>query len=343
MKAVVFPGGRRVEIIDVPKPVPGPQQVLIEMKASGLCGSTSDLRPYRAAVEETTQEQRHTIRGHEPAGVVVELGEGVRNVVVGERVMVHHYLGCGSCEPCLSGWPQLCDHGFKGYGLNTTGSHADYMVCVDTACVRMPNELTFEEGACCSCGAGTAFQALKRLAPSGMDTIAIFGQGFVGISATMLAKAMGARVIALDVVDDRLRDACRAGADFVVNSATDDAVAAIKRLTEGKGADAALDCSGAEAAQSSMIAAARTWGRVCFVGTGANPKLDIFQITRKHLTMYGSWTFGTGQLAELARFVVDHRLPLTGTISHRFSLSQAEEAYRLLDSGKAGKIVFVWE
>jgi D-arabinose 1-dehydrogenase-like Zn-dependent alcohol dehydrogenase len=97
-----------------------------------------------------------------------------------------------------------------GWALN--GGHEDYMVCSDTTCVPMPNDLTFEEGACCTCGTGTAFQALKRLAVSGMDTVAIFGQGPVGLSATILAKAMGARVIAIDTIGRRLESSKEFGA-----------------------------------------------------------------------------------------------------------------------------------
>ncbi|MCL5027273.1 MAG: zinc-binding dehydrogenase [Chloroflexi bacterium] len=343
MKGLVFLGDRKVQVVDLSRPAPGPQEVVIEMKASGLCGSGSDLRPYRTPGGQLTEQQRSFARGHEPCGVVVELGPQARNVKVGDRVMVHHYRGCGACKHCLAGWPQLCLHGFQGYGLNLPGGHADYMVCVDTACVPMPDALTYEEGACCSCGAGTAYQALKRLAPSGMDTITIFGQGFVGVSAAMLARAMGARVIAVDVVPERLEMARQLGADEIIDASAVDPVAAIKELTRGEGADAGLDCSGAEAAQNNMIASTRTWGRVGFVGVGTNPRLDILQITRKHLTMHGSWTFGTRELAELASFVVDRRVPLGDTITHRFPLSQAEEAYRLLDAGKTGKIVLVWD
>lgn len=339
MQAVVFPGSRRVELVERPVPEPGPGEALIEMKASGLCGSSSDLKPYRMPAEQLTEQQRSLIRGHEPCGVVARLGPNTRNLAVGERVIIHHYKGCGRCQYCLSGWPQMCINGFGGYGLDLPGGHAGFMLCVDTACVPLPDALSFEEGACISCGAGTAYQALKRLALSGFETLAIFGQGFVGLVATMLASAAGIRVIAVDLESDRLDAAAQYGAWATINSSRQDAARAIAEITGGLGADAGLDCSGAETAQAAMVASTRRWGRVCFVGTGANPRLNILDITRKQLVMHGSWTFGTHELAELAALVASRSLPLHRLITHRFPLSEAADAYRLLDVGVTGKIV----
>jgi 2-desacetyl-2-hydroxyethyl bacteriochlorophyllide A dehydrogenase len=341
MKAVVFLGERQVKVIDVDVPEPGKGEVLVQIKASGLCGSSSDLKPYRMPENQLTEQQRSLVRGHEPCGVVARLGPGTNNVEVGSRVMVHHYRGCGKCLPCLSGWPQMCHIGFGGYGLNLPGGHAEYMVCVQTACVPMLDELSFEEAACISCGASTAYQALKRLRLSGFNTLAVFGQGFVGLAATMLANAAGVRVIAVDLDDERLMAASRFGAWATVNSSSHDPVEAIRTLTGGLGVDAGLDCSGADVAQTAMMASVKSWGQVCFVGVGTNPKLDILQVTRKQVTMYGSWTFGTRELAELGDLVVSRRLPLGDLITHRFPLDDAAQAYRLLDKGVTGKIVLV--
>src|SRR5579883_1614157 len=117
----------------------------------------------------------------------------------GARVMVHHYQGCALCNHCRSGWSQLCQEvPVKVYGNNANGGHAPYLVVPANTLVPLPDELSFTTGAAISCGTGTAWGALRRMNLSGQDTIAIFGQGPVGLSATQLAKAMGARVIALD-------------------------------------------------------------------------------------------------------------------------------------------------
>ena len=196
MLGVVFKGDRRIALERFPDPTPGSHQVVVEIKASGICGS--DLHAYRKA----TANSDKIIAGHEPSGVVAALGPGVAGSVsrVGARVMVHHYHGCTTCEHCRSGWAQLCTTGeTEIYGINRNGAHAPYMLVPADTLVPLDDRLSFAAGAAISCGTGTAWGALKRMKLSGRDTIAIFGQGPVGLSATQLAAAQGARVIALDV------------------------------------------------------------------------------------------------------------------------------------------------
>ena len=147
------------------------------------------------------------IAGHEPCGVVVAVGPGVTDAEakVGDRMMVHHYQGCTQCSHCRSGWQQLCQEvPVKVYGSNAHGGHAKYLKVPANTMVPLPEELSFTAGAAISCGSGTAYGALRRMNVSGRDTIAIFGQGPVGLAGTQFAKAMGARVIALDINPQRL-------------------------------------------------------------------------------------------------------------------------------------------
>src|SRR5207245_2236088 len=148
---------------------------------------------------------------HEPCGVVAARGAGVSeaDAPTGQRVMVHHYKGCGRCKHCKVGWAQLCRQGIVVYGMTGHGGHAAYMTVPAYTLVPLPDSLSFEEGAAISCGTGTAYGALKRLDVSGRDTLAVFGQGPVGLSATLLGRAMGARVIAIDVAPERLARALR--------------------------------------------------------------------------------------------------------------------------------------
>jgi D-arabinose 1-dehydrogenase-like Zn-dependent alcohol dehydrogenase len=218
MRAVVFTGDRQLELMTFPDPTPGPDEVVIEMKASGMCGS--DLHHYRRpkAGGETgglAAPSAPTIAGHEPCGIVAAVGTAVSPSLaqVGQRVMVHHYEGCRVCGHCRSGWSQLCQEvPVKVYGNNAHGGHAAYMKVPAFTVVPLPDELSFTTGAAISCGTGTAYGALRRIRLSGNDTIAIFGQGPVGLSATQLAAAMGARVIALDVSPERLARAKEFGA-----------------------------------------------------------------------------------------------------------------------------------
>lgn len=336
MRGVVFLGDRRLEIRHFPDPKPGPGQVLVKMRASGICGS--DLHPYRGPRAQTTAG------GHEPCGEVAALGPGVDGPKPGDRAMIHHYSGCGTCKYCRIGYEQLCVHGHATYGFGTNGGNADYLVVPARCLIPLPDELSFAEGAAIACGTGTAYMAVKKLDVSGRDTLAVYGQGPVGLSATLLGKAMGARIIAVDVSPERLELARSLGADEIVNPQDGDPIAAIRDSTHGEGADATLDCTGNATARAQTVRSARVFGRACFVGEGGTVSLEPSpDIIHRHLTLYGSWTFPMVGLEECARFIVDRRVALSRLITHRFGLDQAEEAFRIFDGGATGKCVFVMD
>jgi threonine dehydrogenase-like Zn-dependent dehydrogenase len=285
------------------------------------------------------------VRGHEPCGVVAARGSAVGEdeAPIGQRVMVHHYSGCGQCKYCRVGYAQLCvKGGHKVYGANANGGHADYILVKPYMLVPLADELSFAAGAAISCGTGTAFDALRRLAVSGRETLAVFGQGPVGLSATLLAKAMGARVIAVDYSPERLALARQFGADETLNPRDADPVQAIKDMTHGEGAPTTLDCTGNPEARVNAVKSASMWGRVCFVGEGNTVTLDVSpDVIHKQLTIYGSWTFSSVGQAECARFIVDHGIDVDSLLTHRFRLEDAESAYQLFDTQTTGKGVFV--
>jgi threonine dehydrogenase-like Zn-dependent dehydrogenase len=339
MRAVVFLGGHELELRDFPDPTPGVGEVVVEMKASGMCGS--DLISYRAPKESMTTS---VIGGHEPCGVVAAVGPAVPEALArpGMRVMVFHFTGCGVCNHCRTGWPQLCKQ-FVAYGRMGHGGHAQFMKVPAHTLLLLPDELSFEVGAAVSCGTGTAYAALKRMGISGDHTIAIFGQGPVGLSGTQLAKAMGARVIGLDVSDERLTLAKQMGADVTINPKKDDPIKAIHDLTHGEGADLTMDCSGNGDAQLAAVRSTRTWGTVGFVGEGGKLTLDVSpDLIRRQLTVVGSWTFSIAGQAECARFVADRHIPVEMLFTHRYRLEQAKEAYELFDKQSTGKGVFLF-
>ena len=207
----------------------------------------------------------------------------------------------------------------------------------------MPEHISFEEGAAISCGTGTAYGALKRLDVSGRDTLAVFGQGPVGLSATQLGTAMGARVIAVDIAAERRNLGKEFGADAVIDPRAIDPVAALRELTHGEGVEAAIDCTGNPEARVAAVKSACTWGRVCFVGEGNTTTFDISQdMIRKQLTILASWTFSANGQEECARFIADRRIPLKKLLTHRFKLDEAADAYRLFDTQTTGKGVFAF-
>jgi threonine dehydrogenase-like Zn-dependent dehydrogenase len=347
MQGVVFTGNRRLEIQDFPDPTPGDDDVVLEIKASGMCGT--DLHLYRspgggpaaAKAMGVAVGEGAFIGGHEPCGVVVARGRSVkdRQARIGARVMQHHYHGCGGCPDCLSGWTQMC----KGaerivYGYNGHGAHARYMACPAHTLIALPEVMSFEVGAAVSCGTGTAYTALRRMRMEGGGALAVFGQGPVGLSGTMLGAAMGLRVIGVDISDERLALARDCGASDAVNSAKDDPIEAIKSLTSGRGAHYVLETSGNPKARAAGVRATRTFGALCFVGEGGEVTLDVSNdIIRRQITMYGSWTFSKSGQDECARFIAEHKVPVEQLITHRFELADAAAAYQQFDKQTMGK------
>lgn len=346
MRGVIFLGERKLQLAEFPDPAPGPHDVIVEIKASGMCGS--DLNFYRARSHAASlglgTVSGPVIAGHEPCGIVVVIGSAVGEPIarIGAPVMVHHYSGCGVCPHCRSGWSQMCLDGSIVYGVTGHGAHAQYMKVPAHTLVALPDGLSFATGAAISCGTGTAYAALRRMKLAGGDTIAIVGQGPVGLSATQFAAAMGARVIALDVSAERLTRAKEFGAAEQIDPTAQDPVAAIKALTHGLGADLSLDTSGKPEGRLTAVRGTRAWGTACFVGEGGSVSLDVSpDMLRKQLTIFGSWTFSKIGQAECAQFVVDHAIAVEHLFTHRWKLEEAEEAYRLFDRQTSGKGVFV--
>lgn len=346
MKGVVFTGSRQLELMDFPDPEPGPNDVVLEIRASGMCGS--DLKWYRApdlAAEKASLGfggAGSIIGGHEPSGVVVAVGSQVQSNLawIGMRAMQHHYLGCGVCGECKTGWPQVCHDGVSHvWGTTHHGSHARYMKVPAVTLVRMPDELSFEAGAAISCGTGTAWGILKRLGITGDQTIAVFGQGPVGLSVTLLAKAMGAQVIALDISDERLTKALQLGADHAINpGACGDVENAIRELTHGRGAHASVDATSSPLARRQAVRCLRSWGKCVYVGEGGEVTFDVSNdIIRRQATIMGSWVFSTIQQEECAQFVADRGLDLGRLFTERWRLDEAVQAYELFDRQTSGK------
>ena len=347
MKGVVFTGNRQVEIQDFDDPIPSEGEVVVEIKASGMCGS--DLHLYRspgggpamAAALGLGGDGKPKIGGHEPCGVVAARGPGVPKHIApdGARVMVHHYAACETCPDCKQGWPQLCQEGDKQiYGITGHGGHAKYIAVPAFTLVPLPEELSFGAGAALSCGTTTAYGALKRMKMDGGKSIAIFGQGPVGLSGTALAKAMGMHVIAVDISSDRLALGRNCGAEHVVNAATHDPVEEIRKLTGGKGAHYSFESSANEQARIAAIQSLRTWGTAAYVGEGGTMTVDVSKdMLRRQATLIGSWTFSSHIQDECTRFVADNGVDVDAIITDHWPLDDVATAYQKFDQQQMGK------
>jgi threonine dehydrogenase-like Zn-dependent dehydrogenase len=338
MRGMVFLGQREITLAEFPDPTPGPGEVVVEIKASGMCGS--DLHTYRKAREQSPP----IIAGHEPAGTVVALGLGVNDNIaqLGRRVMVHHYHGCTTCRHCRTGWAQLCTTvPMQLYGGNANGSHAPYLKVPADTLVPLDDSLSFMAGAAISCGTGTAWGALRRMKLSGHDTVAVFGQGPVGLSATLLASSQGARVVAIDIEPARLCKSRDFGADLLINPKEQNVIEAIKSVTSGRGATMALETSGSSIAGRDALACVDTWGTACFVGIGTEVKFDVRQVLYSQITILTSWSMSILGQKECADFIVERGLNIDDLFTDHWKLEDAEEAYRHFDKQDSGKGVFI--
>jgi threonine dehydrogenase-like Zn-dependent dehydrogenase len=343
MKGVVLPGNSTVEFREFPIPAPGHGQVLVRMRASSICGS--DIRAiYREHLGVGDEAYRGVIAGHEPCGQVVSAGPGCREFKEGDRVVLYHITGCGVCEDCKEGYMISCHSKSRAaYGWQRDGGHAQYLLAEENTCIRLPDNLSYEDGALVACGFGTAWEALTRIQVNGYDRLLITGLGPVGLAAAMLGKALGARhVIGVDVSQGRIDLARSLGLvddSFVSDSS---ALDKIKDVTTGKGCEASIDCSGAAPARKLALQGTRQWGRCAFVGEGSDVHFDVSPLLiHPQITLYGSWVTSLGHMEELVERLSRWNLHPDKTVTHRFTLDQAAEAYRVADAGQSGKVVIV--
>lgn len=343
MKAVLFPGDKEVQVVDRPDPRPGAGEVLVKTRASAICRSDMSLYYGSPIVGGEAAGKGLIIPGHEPAGEVVEVGDGVTSLKPGDRVAIYLAIGCGICQYCQSGYMMLCPS-WKCLGFDVDGGDADYLVAPAYNCLKLPDQLSYEAGAVMTDMVGTQYHTQKRLGVSGVDTVAVFGLGPMGAAGVLIGKGRGARVIAVDILDSRLEMAQQLGADEVINSANEDPVERLRALTGGAGADIAIDCSGSPTAQNAALNSTRKQGAVAFVGESRSTTINPSdQMIRKLLTVIGAWYFPIWEWPEFAQFVVDHHIPVEKMITHRFPLQDAAEAFRLFDQRLTEKAVFVWD
>ena len=345
MQGVILPGERRVEFREVPTPEPGHGQVLLRMRASALCGS--DLRAiYREHTGVGAERYQNVIAGHEPCGRVEAVGPGVWKFKPGDRVVVYHIAGCGLCRACRRGFMINCEapppHR-AAYGWQRDGGHADYLLAEERTLIHLPDELSYVDGALAACGFGTAYQAILRLGVSGRDRVLVVGLGPVGLGAVMLSAASGAEVIGVDLVPERLELARAAGATHVL-PAGEGAAERIMELSGGCGVEAAVDCSGSAPGRRLCLEAAREWGRAAYVGEGGTITFEPSPLLlHKQLTLHGSWVCGLVEMEDLLEWLARKGLRPETTVTHRFPLREAAEAYELFDTGKTGKVVLTWD
>ncbi|WP_338448487.1 zinc-dependent alcohol dehydrogenase family protein [Niallia oryzisoli] len=338
MKALVLTEiGKKLEVKEMPRPGLTDEGVVIRVEANGICRSDWHFMMGDWNWIGLQAELPH-ILGHEFSGVVEEVGSRVKKFKVGDRVVVPHAHGDGTCEYCVTGHSNLCDHGSIA-GTTYWGGYGRYVHVLeaDRNVVQLPDNVSFEAGAALGCRFMTAFHGLvdqAKVKPG--EWVAIHGAGGLGLSLVHIAKAIGARVIAVDINDEPLELAMEFGADITINGRYRDAVAEIMEITDG-GAHVAVDALGVAATCQNAINSLRKRGRHLQLGlTSKDEKgkieLPIDLIVVKELELIGSANMPVSRFPDMMRMVESGMLQPEKMITRTVGLEEAADI--LVDMGE---------
>jgi len=349
MKAIVksVPQPGVIELIEKPVPKPGPGEVLIKVAAAAICGTDMHYYHWNKAGQDFGAKyniQFPFVLGHECSGTIVEVGEGVTDRKVGQRVAIETHIPCGKCYQCENDMAYNCAN-MAIYGTSTDGCFSEYALAPAKVTFVMPDEMSFEEGALLE-PTGVAMRAVEKANVQPGDTVVVNGCGPIGMLAVLILKGgNAARVIATDLDDYRLSIAEKLGA-ITINPSKEDAVAKVKELTASRGgADVVLECSGAAPAYKTIFDFLRLEGRLVTVGhPGGEIPINVAgNINTKGVTMTG--VFGRriwGTWWNVAGLIAAKKINVLDVVTHRFTLDQCNEAFAQGAKG-SGKVLFLME
>lgn len=335
MRAVVYDAfGELPTVREVPDPAPGPRAALLRVTATGVC--RSDWHAWRG--HDSGIRLPH-VPGHELAGVVVAVGEEVRRFRPGQRVTATFLGACGRCEQCVAGEQEVCAQQVQP-GFTTWGSFADLVVveAADVNLVALPDAVDDEVAAALGCRVATSYRAVVAHGrPRPGQWVAVHGCGGVGLSAVLIAKAAGARVVAVDISEAALALAARLGADLTYDGsgrAPAEVAAAVRDLTSG-GAHVSLDALGSQGTCEASVACLRPRGRHVQVGlllgAQARPAVPMDLVVARELEIVGSHGMAARHYPELLALVESGALPVRALIAATVGLDDAPAALAAMD------------
>ncbi len=343
MKACVFHGKDQIRVEEVERPRAGAGEAVIRVTLTTICGTDLHIVRGEYPVKEGL------VIGHEPVGVIEEIGEGVSGYEVGERVLVGAITPCGQCRACLSGQQSQCGHG-EGYealggwrfGNTINGAQAEYLLVPSAQAnlAKIPDELTDEQVVLLADIASTGFSGAESGGVRIGDSVVVYAQGPIGLCATIGARLMGASlVIGVDGDENRLRMARELGADVALDYREVDTIAEVKRLTGG-GADVAIEALGTQETFENCLRALRPGGVLSSLGVYSGKLQMPYDAFAAGLGDYRIVTTlcpgGKERMRRLMETVKHGRVDLTPLITHRFSLDEIEEAYTVFGERRDG-------
>ena len=343
MKAVVKYGKGKgfVEIRDVPEPTIKEDEVLIEVKAISVCGSDlhiyNDAHPYWPPVT----------LGHEFSGIIADVGRNVKGWKVGDRIVTETRTGsCGVCYTCQSGFPQVCEQK-RAYGIGINGAYAKYVAGPARLLHHLPDQVPFEVGAVIEPTAICVTAILERCNLQAGESTVITGPGPIGLISLAVAKAAGVRMAGItgrsSAEQIRFKKARELKVDFIVNIDKEDPVQTVLERTGGLGVDILIETSGGEKAIQQSFEMIRRLGRVCAIGISGKKEISIpfdrgiFKGIRFDFCFSSSWTAWERTIGLISAGL----LPLERIITHTLPLEKWEEAFHLLETRQAAKIILI--
>jgi L-iditol 2-dehydrogenase len=331
MQAAVYRGRNDVRLENVPVPKIGAAELLLRVHTCGVCGT--DLKKIA-----TGSHSAPRIFGHETSGMVAAIGQGIDQFRVGDRVVVFHHIPCGNCYYCEHKTFAQCET-YKRVGTTagfepSGGGFAEYVRVMDwiveRGTVRIPEGVSYEQASFVE-PVNTCIKGIERLGPSPDETVLVIGQGPIGILLGALTQRAGARVITSDLYEQRLTISKDLGLENSIDASRVDVVQAVRALTEGRGADAAILAVGGNSLIKTAMDGVRPGGRVLLFAQTARGEttIDPAAVCVDEKTLLGSYSASVDLQEASVRFVMGGEMNLESLISHRFPLSRSLEALDL--------------
>jgi 2-desacetyl-2-hydroxyethyl bacteriochlorophyllide A dehydrogenase len=337
MKAYVLNKiGHPLEEVEMPVPHPSDSEVLIKVKAAGICGS--DLH----VIKGSRSVRLPIILGHECAGVVEEIGSNVKDVNVGERVSLWYTIPCNVCDTCLRGMHNACPNR-RSIGGDVNGCYAEYVVVPSSNVLKLPPEVSFEIAAIIGCSVSTAFHAVRIASIELGDDIVIYGLGGVGLHVAMLSKMMGAKtIIGIDLNPNKEKIAKDFGVDYFLNPNDTDVKKEILYLTNLNGADKVFECVGSPESLSMMTQIVKPAGKIIFVGLNmASTTFEPFPLLYKEAKILFSVNHTLEEQKRLINLAKRGLIDLSNSITYKMPLHKINEALHLLQTQKTNIVKIV--
>ncbi len=330
MKAAVCTGIGKIEFQDLPAPVPGPGEVVVEVRSVGVCGS--DVDGYRGAHPMIGFP---IVLGHECSGVIAEVGPGVSEKRIGEPVSVEPFFICGECPFCRAGTYNFCSN-LAIIGHQVPGAFAEYVKIPARFAHRMPEGVSFDEAAILEPCSG-ALHAVRRCGIQSGDFVVIIGCGTMGSFATQHCRNLSAEVLVVEPLAFKREAALDLGAAHVVDPAAEDAAEAVRTLTGGKMADVVIEAVGKPETLGQTVSLVKNGGTIMLIGWTGNAAdpFDLTNTTFKELTVLGTLGF-CGDFPISMKLLGQGKIDIRRIITHRFDLDQVQEAIEMLEAGADG-------